>query len=76
MERRIPKSVWVDGVDHYYPSSASKQVKLESYEHACDANFSRRLVILANHVLDVNHLMLDYGKSHVPALILRISAIS
>jgi hypothetical protein len=76
MERKIQRSALVVDVDHYYPSNGSKQVRSESYEPAYDASSSRRLVTRESLVLAVNPLTPDSGRSRVPALTSRTSAIS
>jgi hypothetical protein len=76
MARRILRSVLVDGAVHYYQSNGNRPVKSESSEHACDANFLRRLVTRVSHVLAVSHPTPDYGRFHVPVLISRILGIS
>jgi len=38
MAKRTQRSVWVEDVDHYYQSNASKPARLESFGHAYDAS--------------------------------------
>jgi len=73
---RPRKSEWVEDVGHCCRSSGSKQVRLESFEHVCDASFSRRPAIRVSHVLVVSQRMPDFGRFLVLASISRILGIS
>src|SRR6266536_5039888 len=62
MERRILRSVLVEGADHYCPSNGSKQVRSESCEHAYDASSLRKPAIRESLVLVVSLHMHAYGR--------------
>ena len=74
MERRIPRSVLGEDVDHYYPSKGNRLARSESSVLVYDASSSRRPVIRVNHALGANPRTQDFGKFPVHELISRILA--